>query len=95
MNLISAFAPLEIVGLVVALVGLVPVLSQYKDETKWFTAGYVLLVVGMLATNIEALFLGGVLNFVEHGIGVGLAGIVFLIAAYVRRRDVILAEGRS
>ncbi|ACV47750.1 MULTISPECIES: hypothetical protein [Halomicrobium] len=89
------FTPLELVGLIVALVGLIPVLSQYKEETKWFTAGYVLLVVGMVATNIEALLLGGVLNFVEHGIGVGLAGLVFLVAAYVRRRDVIMAEGQS
>ncbi|WP_396611612.1 hypothetical protein ACH9L7_15645 [Haloferax sp. S1W] len=89
--MLAELSPLELTGLVVSLVGLVPVVTQYKDETKLFTAGYVLLVVGMLATNLEVFVLEPVLNLVEHGLGIGLAGVTFLAAAYVRRQEVITA----
>ncbi|MBO4248440.1 hypothetical protein IL252_11500 [Halomicrobium sp. IBSBa] len=84
---ISVFAPMEVVGLLVAVIGLIPVLTQYREETRWFTAGYCLLVVGMVATNLEAVVLGEVLNFVEHGIGIGVAGLTFFAAAYLRRKN--------
>ncbi|SEW25271.1 hypothetical protein [Halobacterium jilantaiense] len=86
---LGAFGVLEVVGLIVAVLGLLPVLSQYKDETKWFTAGYLLLVVGMIATNLEAVVLPVVLNVTEHVVGIGLAGITFLFAAYQRRQDIV------
>ncbi|MGB9956616.1 hypothetical protein ACOZ4B_09535 [Haloferax prahovense] len=87
--MLADLSPLEVTALAVALVGLIPVITQYRDETKLFAAGYVLLVVGMVATNLEALFLGSVLNFVEHAVGIGLAGVTFFAAAYVRRKNVI------
>ncbi|WP_128476760.1 hypothetical protein [Halorussus pelagicus] len=89
----SGLQPLEVVGLVVSLIGLVTVAAQYRDESKWFTVGYVLLVVGMISTNLESIVFGVVLNFVEHGVGVGAAGVVFLWAAYLRRKEVIDTEG--
>ncbi|ELZ81752.1 hypothetical protein C453_17089 [Haloferax elongans ATCC BAA-1513] len=89
--MLAELSPLEVTGLVVSLVGLIPVVTQYRSETKLFTAGYVLLVVGMLATNLETFALEPVLNMVEHGIGIGLAGVAFLAAAYVRRKEVITA----
>jgi hypothetical protein len=55
--------------------------------------GYVLLVIGMIATNLEAVVLGDVLNLVEHGIGIGLAGLTFFLAAYLRRENRIKTEG--
>ncbi len=70
----------------VAVVGLVPVVSQYREQTRLFTFGYVFLVAGMLATNLEAVFLGDVLNLVEHGVGIGAAGVMFFLAALRRRR---------
>ncbi|RYJ14765.1 hypothetical protein ELS19_12925 [Halogeometricum borinquense] len=87
--MLGSLSPLEVTGLVVSLIGLVPVLTQYRDETKLFTAGYVLLVVGMVATNLETFALEPVLNIVEHAIGIGAAGVVFLAAAYVRRESVV------
>ena len=54
--------------------------------------GYVLLVIGMIATNLEAVVLGDVLNLVEHGIGIGLAGLTFFLAAYLRRKNRIETE---
>lgn len=95
---IGAFGVLEVVGLIVAVLGLLPVLSQYKAETKWFTAGYLLLVAGMVATNVEAVVLPVVLNFTEHVVGIGLAGVTFLFAAYQRRQDIVkrnAAEGHD
>ncbi|WP_134668449.1 hypothetical protein [Halorussus marinus] len=89
----SELQPLEVVGLIVSVIGLVPVVLQYRDESKWFTVGYLLLVVGMVATNLEAIVLGTVLDLVEHGVGVGAAGIAFLWAAYLRRNEVIETEG--
>jgi hypothetical protein len=82
----SIFSTLEIVGLFVSLLGLLPVLSLYQEETRWLTVAYVLLVIGMVATNLEAVVLGGVLNFVEHGIGIGLAGLMFFATAYLHRQ---------
>jgi hypothetical protein len=90
---IGPFGTLEVVGLLVAVIGLIPVLSQYREETRWFTVGYVLLVVGMVATNLEAVVLGDVLNFVEHGVGIGVAGLTFFLAAYLRRENRIKTEG--
>lgn len=79
---------LELIGLIVSVIGLVPVLSQHKRETKWFTVGYIVLVVGMFATTVEDVLLPVVLNFTEHVVGIGVAGLVFFYAAYDRRRDV-------
>ncbi|AFK19787.1 hypothetical protein E6P09_01210 [Haloferax mediterranei ATCC 33500] len=90
--MLAELSPLEVTGLVVSLVGLIPVVTQYRDETKLFTAGYVLLVAGMVATNVEVFLLEPLFNFVEHGLGIGMAGITFLAAAYVRRQQVINTE---
>ncbi|MFC7072598.1 hypothetical protein ACFQJ7_17300 [Halovenus rubra] len=90
---IGPFAVLEFVGMVVSVLGLVPVLSQYKEDTKWFTAGYLLLVVGILATNVEGVVLPVVLNMTEHVVGIGFAGVVFLYAAYQRRQRIVNQHG--
>lgn len=88
MTEIGPFTVLELVGLSVALLGTYPVLRQHRADTKWFTVGYLLLVVGMLATNLEAVVLPVILNFTEHVVGIGLAGLVFLFAAYDRRSEI-------
>ncbi len=40
-------------------------------------------------TNVENLFLGTVLNYAEHYLGLMGSGLVFLSAAYVRRKQVL------
>jgi len=90
---IGPFSVLELVGVVVSLIGLLPVISQYKEETKWFTAGYLLLVVGMISTNLEAVVLPVTLNIGEHVVGIGLAGVVFMYAAYQRRQEITQQTG--
>lgn len=51
--------------------------------------GYVLLIVATVVTNVENLFLGTVLNYTEHYLGLMGSGIAFLFAAYVRRKQVL------
>nr|WP_240334757.1 hypothetical protein [Halorussus sp. MSC15.2] len=46
----------------------------------------------MVATNLENIVLAGFLDIVEHVVGVGAAGVVFLAAACLRRKQVIEAE---
>ena len=82
----------ELVLVVVALLGIVPVISQRSERSRLFTVGYVLLLFGALATNLEALVLGEVLGLLEHAVGIGAAGIVFLYAAYRRRQQLLLGE---
>lgn len=91
---LTSFEPLEIVVLLVALAGLVPVLTQYREQTKLFAVGYVLLVLSAIATNLEGVVLADLLNFVEHSAGIMGAGIAFCVAAYVRRQDVVAAGGQ-
>lgn len=88
---------MEIAVATVALVGLVPVVVQYRERSKWFALGYGTLVAAALATNLEALFLGDVLNLVEHGVGLMGAGLAFFAAAYVHRQRILErgATGRA
>ncbi|MFB6079786.1 MAG: hypothetical protein ABEJ81_02115 [Haloferacaceae archaeon] len=91
-GLLSALDPQSAVLPIIALIGLVPVVLHYRSEAKLFVAGYVCLVVATLATNLENLFLGVVLNHAEHVVGLMGSALVFLLAAYVRRKQVLGEE---
>ncbi|MDS0297150.1 hypothetical protein NDI76_00150 [Halogeometricum sp. S1BR25-6] len=90
---LTALDPKELVLILIALVGIVPVLLLRSSQSKWFMGGYLLLCAGALATNLEALALSGLFNVVEHGAGIAASGIVFFIAA--RKRSQVLAEGEE
>ena len=87
----TALDPKELVLVLIAVVGLVPLLLLRTSRSKLFTGGYLLLCAGALATNVESLLLGDLFNVVEHG-SIAAAGIVFFAAAYTRRQRA-LAEG--
>ena len=89
---LSALDPSEVVLPIVALIGLAPVVIQYRRESKWFAVGYLFLVVATLSTNLEALFLGDLLNLAEHSLGLMGSGIAFLAAGYMRREKVVGGE---
>lgn len=93
MAALSALDPIEIAALLVVLCGIVPLTVHYRRRSKWFVLAYGFIVVGAVATNLEALFLEEFFNIVEHGVGLMGAGVAFAAAAYVRRRNVLLAEG--
>ena len=91
-DLLTVLDTKELVLVVIAVLGLVPVLVSYREQSKWFAVGYGLLVVGAVATNVEALAFGDLLDVVEHGVGLMGAGITFFVAAYLRRQAVIEGE---
>jgi len=86
---LAALDPHKAVLPIVALIGLVPIVLQYRTRSKWFVVGYVLLVVATLATNVENLFLGTLLNYTEHVVGLLGSAVAFLVAGYIRRQRVL------
>ena len=89
---IAALDAKELVLVLVALLGLIPVVTQLTEGARLFTLGYVLLFFGAAATNLEAVVLPDVFGLLEHAVGIGAAGVVFAYAAY-RRRQLILNGG--
>lgn len=87
---LSALDPVELLTLVVALLGLIPVAIYYRPQAKLLTAGYALLVLNLACTNLEVLLLGDLLDLAEHGTLMG-SGLVFFGAAYAQRKR-LLAE---
>lgn len=90
-GLLSALSPSEVALPIIALLGLALIAVQYRAEAKWFAVGYVVLFVGTIATNAEAIVLGDALNFVEHFAGIMGAALVFLYAVYDRRKRTLRA----
>lgn len=86
---LTALDPKELILVLIALLGAIPVAIQYRSRSKWFALGYAMLCIGAISTNLEALFLGDLLNFVEHGVGLMGSGLVFATAAYLRRKNVL------
>ncbi len=77
----------ELVPLAVLILGFVPILaSAWRGQVvKWTTTAYTALLIGGVATVAEHLTAPTVLNYVEHGVGVGLAGVLFAVTAYINR----------
>lgn len=91
---LAALDPHKAVLPIIALLGLVPIFLHYRNQSKWFVVAYGFLVVATLSTNLENLFLGTVLNYTEHMLGLMGSGIAFLAAGYLRRQQ-ILEESES
>lgn len=79
----------ELILVLVAAIGLVPVLLHYREQSKWFAVGYGLLFVGAIATNVEVFAFEPFFDAIEHGVGLMGSGVAFLVAAYLRRQAVI------
>ncbi|MFC7068943.1 hypothetical protein [Halobaculum lipolyticum] len=79
----------ELVLVAVAVAGLIPAITQRTEGARLFSLGYVLLVFGAVATNLEHVMLGEVLGLLEHVVGIGAAGVVFFLAAYSRRKRIL------
>ncbi len=76
--------PWEIVALVIVAAGYAPLLvaARTRSHVGWFFTGYTFLFIGTIAAVLEGFFLPGVLNYVEHGVGVFLAAAAFLAAMH-------------
>jgi hypothetical protein len=80
----------ELFVLALVLAGYVPVVRAYarRRRARWFFLGYTALLVGRAATIAEDFVGSGLWVVAEHGVGVALAGVCFLLhfTAVARRR---------
>ncbi|MFB6087286.1 MAG: hypothetical protein ABEJ85_02100 [Haloarculaceae archaeon] len=91
-DLLTLLDPHEAVLPVIALIGLVPVVLQYRDQSRWFVVGYLPLIVATLGPNLQALSSNVAFTYAEHAVGLLGSGVAFLVAAYVRRDRVAAGE---
>lgn len=91
-QIFGVFGAQAFVVLVVAVIGLVPVVLYRHKTPRWFLVPYAFLFVAAFATNFENLLLPNALNFTEHLVGNMAAGLAFAAAAYVHRRRSILGD---
>lgn len=83
---LGVFDPQELVVLLVALGGLVPVILYYQETSRWFVIAYGFLLVGAITTNVERVLWPDVVNLVEHLVGNMGAGVAFAVAAYKQHK---------
>ncbi|WP_198530008.1 hypothetical protein [Halorubrum aethiopicum] len=81
------------VVLVIAAIGVVPVVLYRRETPTVFLVPYAFLVVAAFATNVENLVAPDLLNLAEHYVGNLGAGVSFAAAAYLYRRRTIVADG--
>jgi len=94
-EIFGVFGPATFVILIVAIVGLVPVVIYRNRTDNWFLVAYGFLFVAAVATNFENLLLGNLLNLTEHFIGNLGAGLAFAVAAYVYRKNRIKGDAET
>jgi len=94
-EIFGVFGAASFVILIVAVVGLVPVVLYRKETANWFIYAYGFLFVAAFATNFENLLLPDLLNYTEHFVGNLGAGLAFAVAAYTYRKNHIEGDGES
>lgn len=82
----SVFTPQELVVLLVAVGGVVPVVVYRRKVSTWVLLPYAFLFLGAVLTNAEHILWHEQLNYVEHSVGNMGAGLAMLVAAYLGRR---------
>jgi VanZ family protein len=93
MAIFGVFGAQSLIILIVAVIGLVPVVLYYEKTPTWFVAAYGFLFVAAFATNFENALLPNVLNLTEHFVGNLGAGLAFAGAAYTYRKREIEGDG--
>jgi hypothetical protein len=79
---LAALDPPELVVLLVAIGGLIPVALYHRDLPKWLVVAYGFLLIGAVSTNAEHLLWAEALNIVEHGIGYLGAAVAVALGGY-------------
>lgn len=84
------FAPNEVVTLALAALSapflFVLARDLRKPSLRAFAAGFAMVLVSLLATNLESVFLPDALNAVEH-LALAAAGPLFAAGALMLRRE--------
>ncbi|WP_136688469.1 hypothetical protein [Halorhabdus amylolytica] len=94
-TIFGVFDAQAFVVLIIAVVGLAPVLLYRTKTSRWFLFAYAFLFVAAFTTNFENVLLPEVLNLVEHIVGNMGTGIAFAVAAYMYRRQTITADAET
>lgn len=84
-GMLTALNPQELVILLIAIAGLVPIIVAGRSVSTWLILAYGFLLLGAFATNLENLFWHDPINFLEHSVGnlgAGLAVAVFAWSHY-------------
>lgn len=86
-----SFEYAEFVLFLILFFGYLPVIFIYKSyrQTRLFFFAYTILLIGVLASNLEAFHWSKGWDIIEHGLGVGLAGVLFLLYAYRSYRETV------
>ncbi len=81
----------EFVLFLILLLGYLPVIFIFRayKQARLFFYAYTALLIGIAASNIESFGFKWAMNLLEHGVGVGLAGIIFLLYTYRNYRETI------
>lgn len=94
-EIFGVFGAQTFVVLIIAVIGLVPLLLYRTETPTWFMIAYGFLFVAAFATNFENLLLPDVLNLTEHYVGNLGAGLAFAVAAYTYRKRHITSAAEA
>ncbi len=86
----EAMHPEELVALLVAIGGIIPIIVYRHRLSRWLLIPYGFLLLGVILTNVEHLLWESHLNYLEHGIanlGAGIGLVVFAYIGYIRLND--------
>lgn len=82
----AALTPSELVVLLVALGGLVPIVVYRRSLRRWVVLPYGFLLLGAVLTNVEALLWSDLVNLLEHGVANMGAGLATFVVVYLGHR---------
>lgn len=91
----GVFGPQAFMILIVALIGLVPVILYREETSSWFLYAYGFLLIAAFATNFENVLLPDLLNYTEHIVGNMGAGIAFALVAYIHHQRTSTTETQT
>lgn len=79
----------EVIVLLMMLIGYIPLIRAYTrvNRTTWLFAGYTALIIGRIATVAEGFVMPTIFNAIEHGIGILLAGGLFVLYTYQHTKE--------
>lgn len=83
----TSIQPYEVMALFILIIGYIPIVMNFRQwRDRWIFGAYTALLIGTIATNLEAVVAPVLLNYVEQVVGVMLSGILFAVCAHRSHR---------
>ena len=89
---LTTLTPQELVVLLIAIGGFVPIIVYRARVSRWVVLPYVFLALGAVLTNVEHLIWHDMLNLLEHSIANLGAGVAVAMLGYLGHRGVLTVE---